>query len=74
MTKADKPTTRETYSTYRGRPIVLTIHASYVSVRLKGTRQRLTVDAAAIYSLACKQAAQAARAEKLAAKKARNTP
>ena len=44
MTKATKPVKRETFTTYRGRPLVVEIHATYITLRQKGTRRTVTLD------------------------------
>lgn len=69
MTRADKPVTRETYSRYQARPVVVSIHATYISVRLKGTQKRFTIDAVAAYQFAARLEAEARRREKRAAAK-----
>lgn len=70
MTKADKPTTRLTYSTYRGREIAVTIHPTWIALRLKGTRQVLQMDVLAAYQRACMAEADRKRAERKAKKAA----
>jgi hypothetical protein len=75
MTKADKPVRRETYSTVRergaSRPIILEIHATFITIRLKGTRHHYTVTHDQLYSLGAKNAAAARREEMAKAKKER---
>lgn len=77
MTTVTRPIKRETAIEQRDagkrRPIVLTIHPGYLEIGLKGMRRKMTVAYDAIYSLACKQAANQARLEKLEAKKARKS-
>ena len=68
MTRADKPTTRLTYSTYRGREIAVTIHPTWIGLRLKGTRQTLQMDVLAAYQRACMAEADKLRAERRAKK------
>jgi len=71
VTRADKPTTRLSYSTYRGRQIAVTIHPTWIALRLKGTRQILQMDILAAYQRAALAEADRMRAEKRAAKKAK---
>ena len=68
MTKADKPTTRLTYSMYRGREIAVTIHPTWLGLRLKGTRKVLQMDVEAAYQRACMAEADKLRAERRAKK------
>jgi hypothetical protein len=70
MTKADKPVRRESYSCFRGRPIIVTIHPTFVTVRLKGQRTKFTVTVDQLYTLGAKTAAVAAKAEREAKRKA----
>ncbi len=73
MTKADKPVKRETYSRVRERgrtrEIVVTIHSTWLELRLKGTRKSFQLDVEAAYHAAAKIEANRTRTEKLAAKK-----
>ncbi len=75
MTKADKPTRRETYSTvrvrYESRPLIIEIHATWVSIRAKGCRTAYQVTMDQIYNLGAKNAAAAARAARDEDRKAR---
>ena len=73
MTRSDKPVTRLSYSTYQGREIVVSIHPSWLSLRLKGTRCTFTLDILAAYQLAARAAAEAARREKRELKLAAKT-
>ena len=59
-----KPLIRETATTVRHRPLVIEAYAGFVSLRPKGTRQRLSVDWRAVYDLAAKLAARARMEEK----------
>lgn len=70
MTKADKPVTRESYSRYRGREVIVTIHPTWLSLRLKGTRKSFALDIEAAYQRAAYLEAESKRLEKRAAKKA----
>ena len=65
MTVCDKPVTRATLSRYRGRDLVITLHPTYLAVRLKGKRSGFVLDYQAIYECAAKLAAREARAEKV---------
>lgn len=70
-----RPVRFETDSTFRERghhrAILVECSPRFVTVRLKGTRSRYHVEWDAVMSLALKQAAAAARREKLAAKDAK---
>jgi hypothetical protein len=70
MTRADKPTTRLTYSLFRGREIAVTIHPTWLSLRRKGERRTYTLDIEAAYSLSVKAEVESKRREKATAKKA----
>jgi hypothetical protein len=73
VTKADKPTTRISYSTIREqgrtREIVVTIHPTWLGLRLKGTRKVFQLDISAAYQRAAWAEAERLRAEKKAARK-----
>jgi hypothetical protein len=75
MTKANKPTTRLTYSTFRegskSRQIAVTIHPTWLALRLKGRRKVFQLDIAAAYERAVMAEVEKIRADKRAAKKAR---
>ena len=75
MTRADKPVTRLSYASYRGREIVITLHPTWMGLRLKGTRTTYQVEYGAAWALGAKLAAReiiAARlSEKRAAKRSR---
>lgn len=65
MTVCDRPVTRATYSNYRGRALVVTLHPTYLAVRLKGKRHGYVLDYQAVYECAAKLAArEALRAKK----------
>ncbi len=70
MTPANKPTTRLTFSRYRGREIAVTVHPTWLAFRLKGTRKSFLLDVEAGYMLAAKLEAARTRAEKLKARAA----
>lgn len=72
MTTTIKPVRRETLSTHRGKPLVVELRSTYLTVRQKGKRRRYTVTYDAIYSLGAKLMAEEFRREKNAAKKARS--
>lgn len=69
MTACDKPVTRATYSSYRGRPLVVTLHPTWLSIRQKGRRHGFVLDYQAVFDCAAKLAARAAMAEKKARRK-----
>ena len=73
MTSATKPTIRESFASYRGRPIIVTIERSWIGLRLKGTRQTFMLDVEAAYQRAAMLEANRARAEKIAARKRNRT-
>ena len=68
MTAIQKPVRRESATYYRGRPLIVEIHPSYVVLREKGRRQGVTVDYRAVLDLGYKLMARAAAAEKHARK------
>lgn len=70
MTRTDKPTTRLSYSSYRGRDIAVTVHRTWIEFRLKGTRQKLSLDILGAYQRAALLEADKLRAERKAKKKA----
>lgn len=55
MRTIERTLTRETAVSDKGRPIVVTIHARYMTLRLKGTREAYTLPYDAAFSLAAKQ-------------------
>lgn len=73
-TKSVKPVTRETsaYVRERGfRPLIATIHGSFLLLRPKGLRGEEVLDLGAAWSLAVKQRVARELAEKRAARKAK---
>ena len=73
------PVTRETSAYFRSRgmrAIVVTITGSLIELRLKGTRQRETVDVASLFNRAIKERVaseqRAKRAEREARRKSRS--
>lgn len=73
MTKADKPVTRESYSRIRGREVIVTVHPTWLALRLKGTRKVFSLDIEAAYCRAAKLEAERALYEKRMAKKNRGS-
>ena len=75
MTIADKPVRRETRSCVRVRralrPLVIEIHATYISIRPKGMRHAFTVTMDQLYTLGAKNAAEQLRQTRAAARAAR---
>jgi hypothetical protein len=75
ITKADKPVTRVSYSTFRdgSKPleVVVTIHPTWLALRLKGRRKVYQLDIAAAYQRAVQAEVDQIRAEKRAAKRKR---
>jgi len=71
MTEALKPVRRKTFSSYRGRNVIITIHPTWVGVRLERTRKEFMVDAVALYQFGAKIEAAKERELKAAAKKAK---
>lgn len=69
MTFAARPVRRETADVYRGRPLVVTIHARHLEVREKGRRDVLAVDYRTIYELALKLRWRKLQAEKKAVRR-----
>jgi hypothetical protein len=55
MTKVTKPVVRETAAEYQHRPIVASLGPKAITLRLKGTREALTVDYPSIIELAYKR-------------------
>lgn len=71
MTFAARPVRRETAQVYRGRPLVVTVHAGYLEIREKGRRDALTVDYATVYEFAMKLRWKRQQAEKRSARRAK---
>jgi hypothetical protein len=70
MTPATK-TTRETATSYRGRPLIATLTPRYLEIREKGRRDTLMVSYDVIYELALKLRWRKQQAEKKAAQRER---
>ena len=70
MTKASRPVQRETFSNVRvrgkNRPLVIEIHATYITIRPKGTRKAFLVTLDQIYTLGARNEAEKARRERAA--------
>ena len=66
MTKLtrDNPITRETTTWIRRRPLVIELHADYMLLRTKGTREQYSISYDAIFWSAVKKSVDHARAEK----------
>jgi len=68
MTTTAKAVRRETLSSgrYRGkhRPIIIELASTYITIRLKGTRQKYTATYDQLWKLGAENAARAARAER----------
>ena len=70
MTTTDRAIKRETRETFRGKPLVIEIHPTWLSIRLKGQRARYTVYSQ-MFTLGAHNAAEERRRERLEARKAR---
>lgn len=72
MTRADKPVTRVSYSQVRDRgkmrDVVITIHSTWIELRLLKTKQKYTLDIGALFDRAVMAEALAKIAEKKKAK------
>lgn len=66
MTKLtrDNSITRETATWIRRRPLVIELHADYMVLRTKGTREQFSISYDSIYWSAVKRSVEHARAEK----------
>ncbi len=74
MTKLTKPVSRETFEMVRDRgmrPILIELQGTFAKLRLKGMRGVHTVTFAQMWNMANRNTAEAARREKLAARKER---
>ena len=78
MTIADKPVRRETRSCVRvrreSRPLIIEVHATYVSIRPKGMRHAYTVTMDQIYNLGARNAAEQLRQARAVERAARRRP
>jgi hypothetical protein len=68
MTRADRPVTRLSYASYRGRQIVVTLHPTWMGLRLMGTRTTYQLEYGAAWSLAGKLKAREIVASRKAGK------
>ena len=68
MTDLNKPVTRRSCSSYRGRKLVITLHPTWLSIRQAGRRVGYVIDYQVVYDCAAKLKAREDRAEKLAKK------
>jgi hypothetical protein len=75
MTALLKPVRRETYSNVRdgrkSRPLMITLHATYLTIRPKGRRYAYTVTYDQVFNIGAKNAAEQLRKAKVEARKAR---
>ncbi len=71
MQKITRCLVRETAVSDRGRPLLIELHPAYVVFRLKGTRQRYSIDWEALYRLAQRREADRVLADRYAKRKAR---
>lgn len=77
MTKAIKPTRRETFTSVREaghlRPLVIELHATHIRIRLKGMRRSYVVTYDQVWTVGAKNEAEARREAKAQARKARKS-
>ncbi len=71
MTKADRPVKRETYSTYRGRPLVAEIHSRFLVVRERRRRDRIEIPFDVLYEFGLKLRYRQQQADKKKTRKAK---
>ena len=71
MTSLNRPVKRETGAIVKGRPLVVELHAGYLTLRAKGKRHTVTVDYRAVLDLGYRILARAAATEKQAARQRR---
>ena len=71
MTKTCKPVLRETFSSYRGRPLVVQLFSTTMRIRPKGRRMWYEVSYDQIFTTGARNAARAAAEEKAAKRKAK---
>lgn len=69
MTKADRAVKRETYSAFRGRPLVIELAATFLKIRQKGRRVAFVVTYDQVFTLGAKTAAEALRRDRAAARR-----
>ncbi len=71
MTKADRPVRRETFTSNRGRPLVIELNQTFLVVREKGRRHGYTVSYSQVFNIGARNQAEATRKAKAEARKAR---
>lgn len=71
MTTTERACKRETMADVRGRAIIVTLCPTYLTVRLKKTRQEMQLEYRAVYDCAAKLLARQAREEKMAKRRGR---
>ena len=71
MQKITRRLVRETAVSDHGRPLLMELHPGYVIFRLKGTRQRYSIDWEALYRFAQRREAERVFAERYAKREAR---
>jgi hypothetical protein len=69
MTRLGKPVTRESASTDRGRPLIVTLHPRHLEVRPKGTRQRYCISYEGALWMAVREKVEEERRAKRQARK-----
>lgn len=76
MTKAIKPTRRETFTSVRergqSRPIVITLNSTYITIKLKGMRHAYSVTYSQVFNIGAANAAKQLRDAKAEARKAKS--
>ena len=71
MTRIGRPILRETAVRERGRPLLVELHAGFMALRLKGTRQRWPISYESVFWSAVKLAAEKQREERMKDRKRR---
>jgi len=71
MTDTTRKTRRETLTAFQGRPLILELHPTWVTIRQKGRRYRYTVTYDQIWQIGARNAAEERRREKREAKLAK---
>lgn len=64
MTTTIKPVRRETLSCFRSRPLIIELHPTWVSIRMKRSRIAYSVTIDQIWNLGARNAAEALRRER----------
>jgi len=70
MTSTDKPIKRETRETYRGRPLMIELFSTYMTIRQKGKVKRFTVTYSQMYTAGAVSAAAEIRRDRAEKRKA----